>query len=81
MNAAKLKEPACWAGHGQEAIYRKNDISQKLHTVNSAILKTREKLHLDCEQWRRFSVFCARLALDDAPPEVRVQFTGKPSAT
>jgi hypothetical protein len=81
MNAAKLKEPAGWAGYIQGTLYRENSISQNVHTVNSAIVKTRARLHLDPQQWKRFAIFNARLALDDAPPEVRQLFLGKPSAT
>lgn len=82
MTSAEKTKPAGWAGLANEnVIYTKNNISQNLHTVNQAIVKTREKLHLDRGQWQNFSIFCARLALDSAPHEVRQLFLGKPSTT
>lgn len=84
MNAAGLKKPAGGAGFNHERANNSsynNNISQNLHLVNQTIAKTREKLHLNLQEWQRFSIFCARLALDDAPPEIRQLFLGKPSTT
>lgn len=81
MSAAGLKKPAGSAGYEKEAIYTKNNISQNQHAVNQAIVKTRTSLHLSLDEWHNFSVFCARLALDHAPPEIRQLFLGKPSET
>jgi hypothetical protein len=81
MNAAIEKNPPGAAGYKKEAIYHKNNISQNLHVINSTIVKTRLSLHLSIDEWRNFSVFCARLALDSAPDEVRQLFLGKPSTT
>ncbi len=81
MSGAELKKLALSAGCDQEAIYRKKNISQNLHTANQSIAKTRNKLHLTSEEWQRWAIFVARLALDSAPDEVRAEFIGKPSET
>ncbi len=81
MNLAKNKEPTRGAGSVQKALYTDKSILQNQHIVNQSIAKTRSNLHLDHEEWQRFSIFCARLALDSAPDDVRILFTGKPSAT
>jgi hypothetical protein len=81
MSAAGLKKPAGSAGYEKEALYRENSISKNLHTVNSTIAKMRNNLHLDWQQWQRFAIFNARLALDSAPDDVRQLFLGKPSET
>jgi hypothetical protein len=80
MSGATKTKPAGEAGYMQEALYRENNISQNLHVINSAIVKTRTRLHLSIGEWQNFCVFCARLALDSAPPEIRQLFLGKPSA-
>lgn len=65
---------------GNNSNFNKN-LAQNKHVINGSIAKTRTSLHLDCEQWQRFSVFCARLALDSAPSDIRQLFLGKPSET
>jgi hypothetical protein len=81
MNAAVTKEPAGSAGSRQKLLYSKSNISQNQHVVNSAIAKTRARLHLDRIQWQNFAIFCTRFALDSAPEDVRALFIGKPSET
>ncbi len=81
MSAAGQIKPAGEAGFMQEALYRENNISQNQHVINQAIVKTRTSLHLSLDEWRNFCVFCARLALDSAPSDIRQLFLGKPSET
>jgi hypothetical protein len=46
-----------------------------------AIILARQNLHLDRGQWQNWAVFLARLSLDAAPEEIRLQFMGLPSHT
>lgn len=42
---------------------------------------TRQKYHLDREQWQHWAIFLARFHLYAAPERVRAQFVGIPSKT
>ena len=49
--------------------------------TTQAIIKMRQSLNLDREEWRNWAIFLARFHLDAAPDKVRGQFTGTPSKT
>lgn len=49
--------------------------------VTQAIVKTRQSLHLDREEWRNWAFFLARFFLYAAPDNIRTQFTGALSMT
>jgi hypothetical protein len=49
--------------------------------VTQAIVKMRQSLHIDREEWRNLALFLARFFLYAAPDNIRVQFTGRPSMT
>jgi len=84
MNAARTKASTGWAGSANENARNSgynNNLPENLHIINQSIAKARTRLHLTNEEWRNFSIFSARLALDSAPDDVRVLFAGKPSET
>jgi hypothetical protein len=80
--AAAQKSRAGWAR--QEA-GRKNlisyNINKKHEVVKDQIIRMRQRLNLEIEDWRRFAIFTARVFLDFAPAEIRARFTGRPSET
>jgi len=82
MSGAQIKNPPAGGGLQAEQIALSvYSISKKHQAVKDQIIRMRQRLNLEIEDWRRFAIFIARLFLEYAPIEVRIKFTGAPSET
>jgi len=82
MTAAEIKNPPAGGGLQAEQIALSvYSISKKHQAVKDQIIRMRQRLNLEIEDWRRFAIFTARVFLDFAPPEIRARFMGPPSDT
>jgi len=82
MTAAEIKNPPAGGGlDARQITLTPYSIIKKQKAVKVQIIRMRQRLNLEIEDWRRFAIFTARVFLDYAPPEVRVKFTGAPDDT
>jgi len=82
MSAAQIKNPPAKGGLQAEQIALSvYSISKKHEVVKDQIIRMRQRLNLEIEDWRRFAIFTARVFLNFAPAEIRARFTGRPSET
>ncbi|HOR91515.1 MAG TPA: hypothetical protein PK940_04595 [Rectinema sp.] len=66
------------AGHENLSVY---NVNNKASLVKARIVRLRQTWHLQISDFQCFATFIARLFLEYAPIEVRVQFLGAPSET